>query len=428
MADFDKAACAGNTAPVPQAKGKAFDPFDPEQVLDPWPWLAAARKDAPVFYFPKLDLWCVSRYEDIQTVLKDHETFSSKGTSAVRELTPKLKDAYPNGHPSNRSITKMDPPEHTRVRKLLSKAMVPTIVTQLEPKIRERSNVLIDSFIREGSCNFVKQYASRLPVQVILDFIGAPAELEQDVILWAKDFFYLVQGGPELTDEMEAEIAARGKRIVQWINEFIEERRLHDKGDLISGLIRVKGDDGEPLLSNEEITGIINAFIVAGHETTAFTLSLLIRELLRHPSQWEQVKNDRSLIPNAVEETLRFRPPVYSMARKATKDAVVGGVAIPKGATVQLLLISANHDETLFDDPDTFNIHRKNASKNASFGHGIHVCVGAPLARLEGRIALETIIDRLPNIRLAEHQDERWVPHMISPRPQSILLEWDEWH
>ncbi|WP_419887224.1 cytochrome P450 [Neobacillus niacini] len=424
MTNFNQVSQVANTNQIPQVNGKAYNPLDLEQILKPWPWLEVARKEAPVFYLPMFNVWCVSRYEDVQNIFKDYKTFSSKGNAEVRELSPNLQVAFPNGHPSKKSITRMDPPEHTRVRKLLSKVMIPSIITKLEPKIRERSNTLIDTFIKDGSCNFVTQYANRLPVQVILDFIGAPAELEDDVIHWGKDFFYLVQGGQKL-NEMEGEIAKRGKRIVQWINEFIEERRVQDKGDLISELIRVKGDDGEPVLSNEEIIGIINAFIVAGHETTAATLSLLMRELMRHSNQLELVKNNRSLIPNAVEETLRFWPPLRGMFRMAKKDTMIGGVSIPEGAKVQLLIISANHDETVFDEPDIFDIQRKNANKNLTFGHGIHACIGAALARLEGRVALETILDRIPNIRLAEHQEECWMPHIISPRPESILIEWN---
>jgi len=403
--------------------GKNYDPLDLEQIVQPWPWLAVARKEAPVFYNPKVDLWCVTRYEDVQAVYKDFKTFSSKENGEVVELTPLLKEAFPDGHPSRLSMTKMDPPEHTRIRKLISKTMVPKIISQFEPKIRERSNMLIDTFINDGSCNFVTQFANRLPVQVILDFIGSLPELEDDVTLWGKDFFHLVQG--DFSDEMEVEIAERGKRIVKWINVFIEVRRVEDKGDLISQLIRSKGDDGEPLLNNQEIIGIVNSFIVGGHETTATALSMLIRELLRHPDQWEQVKKDRSLIPNAVEEALRFWPPIRGNFRKVLKETRIGGVLIPEGSRVQLLVISANHDETVFENPDNFDVNRKNANKNLSFGYGIHGCIGAALARLEARIALDTIIDRIPNIRIVENQDERWVPNIITSRPESIILQWN---
>jgi cytochrome P450 len=423
MNNSDQISYKTNKHSILRVNGKDYDPLDPEQIIQPWPWLAAARKEAPVFYNPKVEAWCVTRYEDVQAVYKDFKTFSSKENGEVVELTPLLKDAFPNGHPSRLSMTKMDPPEHTRVRKLISKVMVPKIISQLEPKIRERSNMLIDTFINDGSCNFVTQFASRLPVQVILDFIGAPPELEKDITLWGKDFFHLVQG--DFSEEMEVEIANRGKRIVKWINEFIEERRVEDKGDLISQLIRSKGDDGEPLLNNQEIIGIVNSFIVGGHETTATAISMLMRELLRHPNQWEQLKNDLSLVPNAVEEGLRFWPPIRGNFRKVLNETKIGGVSIPAGAKVQLLVISANHDENVFENPDTFDITRKNANRNLAFGFGIHSCIGAALARLEARVALETVIERIPNIRLVKNQDEQWVPNIITSRPESIIFQWN---
>jgi cytochrome P450 len=411
-------------AQCPVAHDKPFDPLDPEQVANPWPWLEAARRDMPVFFMEQFGVWCVSRYDDVLQVLRDPHTFSNRNANTFRELSPILREVYPNGHPGRHSMFLKDPPEHARVRKLVQKALTPKVVAQLEPKVRRRCDDLVDQFINDGRCDFAAQFSAWLPVQVITDVVGAPIERDEDFLVWGKDYFAIVEGGPVLTAEQEQELAERARRMMKWLHEFVDDRRYHPRDDLISGLILAEGDEGEPALSNDEIIGVVNSFLVAGVETTAVFIPLLVRELLRHPDQWEELKADRSLIPNTVEEALRFWAPARATRRLVLRDTEIGGVAIPEGAVVQILELSACHDSAVFERPETFDVRRPNASKHVAFGHGIHMCIGAPLARLEAQMALETLIARIPDVRLVEGQQETWLPHFTLPRFTSLLLEW----
>jgi cytochrome P450 len=265
-----------------------------------------------------------------------------------------------------------------------------------------------------------------LPVQVITDIVGAPMDKDIAFFHWGRDQFAIVEGGPELTPEMAQEMADRAGPFMEWMREFVEDRRANPReDDLVSTLIYATLEDGEPALGTPEVLGIINSFLVAGTETTAVSIPLVVRELLRHPTEWDEIRADPSLISNAVEEGLRYWSPARGTRRFVTKDAVLGGVPIPKGASVHLMLASPQRDEDVFDDPDVFDIHRPNANKNLAFGKGVHMCIGEPLGRLELRVAVETLIERIPDMRLVEPQEERWLPHMSLPRFTALELEWD---
>jgi cytochrome P450 len=413
------------SAQCPVAHGRPFDPLEVEQAACPWPWLRAAREQCPVFFMEQFGVWCVSRYDDVMQVLRDTTTFSNKGANTFRELSPTLREIYPNGHPGQHSMFLKDPPAHTRIRKLVNKALTPKVVAALEPTVRLRCNTLIDTFISDGRCDLAKQFAARLPVQVIVDTVGVPIERDEDFLRWGQDYFALIEGGPVLTEEQEHELADRNRALMTWLVDYVDARRREPQDDLISTLIQVTGDDGEPALSNDEIIGVVNSFLTAGVETTQVFVPLLVRELLRHPEQWEEVRADRSLIPNAIEEALRFWSPARATRRLVIEDTEIGGVPIPKGAVVQIMEVSANHDDEIFEQPESFDIHRSNANKHLAFGHGVHMCIGAPLGRLEARVALETLIDRIPSMRLAADQQEDWRPHFVLPRFTTLLLEWD---
>jgi cytochrome P450 len=219
---------------------------------------------------------------------------------------------------------------------------------------------------------------------------------------------------------------------------FIEERRRDPREDLTSALIHARTDDGEPALTTDEVIGVLNSNLVAGIETTAIFIPLLLRELLVVPERWAEIVADRTmpwgwlgasrsswLIDRAVDEALRMWAPARASRRVATEDSTIAGVPIPKGSAVLVAWASVNRDEAVFDDPDRFDLHRSNASKHLSFGRYTHMCIGAPLARLEARVAIEAFIDRLDDIRLVDGQDERWLPHTILPRFARLEIAWD---
>jgi cytochrome P450 len=409
----------------PYVAGERFDPLIPEHTASPWRWLRSAREQGPVYYDDRLDAWCITGYDDTRALYRDYERLSNRNSNTFRDLPPRLRAIYPNGHPGTNSMLLKDPPAHTRVRKLVNKALTTKVVADFEPQIVKRANDLIDAFVGDGRCEFYSQFSAIYPAQVIADVIGAPVELNDDLLNWGNDYFALTEGAPPLTPEHEVEIAERAERMVSFLEEFIAVRRATDHGDVVSGLIRATGDDGEPALSDDEILGVVNSFFVAGVETTQSFLPLLLRELLRHPEQWKAIVADPSKVENAVEEGMRYWPPARANRRFTVVDVTVGDVTIPAGSVVLLLPISANHDDAVFSAPETFDIDRPNASKHVGFGQGIHLCIGAPLARLEACVAVKALAQRIPSLRLVENQQDDWVPHVTLPRLVSLDLAWD---
>ena len=409
----------------PHVEGTRFDPLDGDQAACPWPWLRNAREHGPVFYDDKLNVWCITGYEDTRQLYRDYGRLSNRNSNTFRELTPTLRAIYPDGHPGTKSMLLKDPPAHTRIRKLVNKALTPKVVADFEPQITRRAKDLIDAFVGDGRCEFYSQFSVTYPAQVITDVIGAPVELNDDLLNWGNDYFALTEGAPPLTPEHEAEIAGRAARMLAFLEEFVRVRRENDHGDVVSSLIRATGDDGEPTLSDDEILGVVNSFFVAGVETTQNFLPLLVRELLRHRAQWNAIAADPSKIDNAIEEGLRYWSPARSNRRFTLVDVTVGDVTIPAGSVVLLLPISANHDDTVFTAPETFDIDRANAPKHLGFGQGVHLCIGAALARLEARVAVRALAETIPGLRLVENQPDAWHPHVTLPRLVALELEWD---
>lgn len=410
----------------PFAHGEPFDPVSLSVARDPHPWYRAARDQAPVFYVPEVDAWFVTRYRDVLEVLGKPTVFSNAEANEFKDLRryPPLHAAYPEGHPGRHSMLKKDPPEHTRVRRLAQKAFTPKAVKRMAPQIRRRADQLIDGFIADGRCDYADRFALRFPVLVVADITGAPVELADDFSLWGRDYFAMVKGAPEPTPEQQAEIADRGVRIQTWMTEFIEQQRRRPGDNLTAALIHARSDDGSPALSDDEVLGVLNSNLVAGIDTTTIFLPLLVRELLRRPRVWEELRADRSLIPRAVDEALRFWAPARTNRRAVTEDTEIAGVPIPKGAKLYIAIASADRDGEVFADPDNFDIHRENAHRHLSFGRLTHMCLGAPLARLEAQTAVEALIDRIPDVRLAAEQADHWLPHAILPRFTTLALEW----
>ena len=408
----------------PVVHGTPFDPFDPVQADDPYPWMQVARKEAPVFYMPELDVWCVTRYEDVLEVMRDDATFSARNAITPRPLSGPLAEVFPEGHPIRHSLLLKDPPEHNVVRKLVQRNFTPTAIARYEGMVRDRANALIDAFVDDGHCDLVAQYSGLLPVQVICDIIGIPDAETRNLGRWADDTMLLLEGGPPLSAEQEAELARRAKPVMEWLIAFVDERRDSPRDDLTSDLLRARTDDGRELMTTDEVVGFIDSLLIAGVGTTKNFIALAARELLSHPEQWNEMKDDRSLVENALEECLRLRTPSRGSRRTATRDVEIGGTVIPKGAAVQIMLFSPQRDETVFENPDTLDIHRPNVNQHFAFGRWTHMCLGANLARLEARVSFELFLDRLPRMRLVPDQEYRWVPNMTIPEFSSLQVEW----
>jgi cytochrome P450 len=408
----------------PLVHGRPFDPLDREQGGNPYPWLHAAQAEAPVFYMPELDLWCVTRYDDVLDVLRDTKTFSSRNVIRITQLAPEVADAFPDGYPNNKGLACLDPPEHDRLRKFAQKTFTPRMIAERATEVRDLCDVLVDAFVDDGSCDFVAQFANHLPIQAITRIVGAPDDRTQGFVTFAEDTMAMSASAPPLDRQERLDRSLRSVAFTDWLRGFIDERRAAPRDDLASALIHAQTDDGDPALSTAEVMSLIASILNAGTATTANFLPLMVREFLRHRGQWEAVKEERTLVPNVVEEALRLVTPVRGVRRTATREATVGDVTIPEGADLYVHYGAPQRDPAVFRDPDSFDIRREDLKKHFAFGRWTHMCLGAPLARLEGRVTLECLIERIPDVRLVEPQRERWTPNLLTPGFGSLLLEW----
>jgi cytochrome P450 len=338
--------------------------------LTPFPWYRAMRNAAPVAQDPNYGSWQVFRYADVQRVLSEYETFSSR-----------MGDASP----ISQSLIGMDPPRHRQLRTLVSQAFTPRAVENLAPRIREITDQLLDGITARGRFDAIADLAVPLPVIVIAELLGIPSSDRAQFKVWSDDIT-----GNSSYGGGQREMAA-------YFYRFVEERRREPRDDLVSALLRAEVDGQH--LSMTELLGFCVLLLVAGNETTT---NLIGNALLSFgedaPEAMELLAEQPALLPGAIEEVLRFRSPVQCMFRVTARPARLGDQEVPAGESVVAWIGSANRDEAVFEAPERFDV-RRSPNKHIAFGHGPHFCLGAPLARLEARIALEEVLRRLPNLR-----------------------------
>ncbi len=416
------AEAARAVTPAGASHEMVFNPMSDEHLANPYPTFAQARRKCPVFHNPAVNLWGVARYDDVWTALKDPARFSSSMSSTPGTgPSPEMQQVMKEGYPEVSTLVTNDPPSHTRFRALVNKAFTPSKVAGREAHVREVANELVDAFVGDGEVDIVWRFAYPLPMRLIAEFLGVPREDMDMFKKWSDDSVARLSVIPV---ERQIECA---RSIVEFQHYFaakIEERRRDPRDDMLTELVNARLDGVAPL-TVPELLSVLQQLLVAGNETTTNLIGNMLYLLLTHPDQWQAVKNDRSLAANAVEEALRMEPPVQGLFRTTTTDATLSGVDIPKGAHVQLLYASGNRDEFEFPDPDRFDVRRQNARTHLAFGGGIHFCIGAPLARLEGRVALETLIERLPNLRLHPTREPKRPPHFFLRGFEHLHLQWD---
>ncbi len=331
------------------------------------------RDEHPVYVAPD-GAYVLSRFDDVWTAVHDWGTFSSAGVAEAAELRPQM--IY------------MDPPDHTALRALVSRAFTPKRVADLEPRVRLVADQLLSRVAAAGTCDLVHEFASPLPSTIMSDLIGVPDEHRKAFQGWIEAFLEVT--GPE-------DIASRAANIYGLFGSLLAERRHSPADDLMSALLAAQVD-GENL-SDDDLLGFCFLLLVAGNDTTTSLISNGAELLARHQDQRGELAGDPSLIPAAVEEMVRIESPTQALSRTAMRDVDLHGTTIPAGSRVILLWGSANLDDREFADPDLFDIHRR-PTRHLGFGHGIHVCLGAALARLESRVAFEELLARMPEYEI----------------------------
>jgi len=397
-----------------------FDPLDPVTVECPYEFYKTMREHGGVYRVPGRGFFLVSRYDTAMKVLKDTETFSSKAGVAVPHTPDGSHPANPN---EVRTLLTADPPEHRKYRDLVNKAFSAKRVAALEGSIRSITDELIDSFIDKGRCELIYDFSIPLPLIVISDALGLPREKLRTFKEWSDG---IARFGGLTTPEEDDKIMAQMVEFGAYVDQMIAERAENLGDDFISELITATFD-GERPLNAAELNSIVTQFLVAGNETTTSTIAAGMWLLLTHPDQMEEIIADPSLIPNFVEEVLRYETPVQAHFRMAAKDTVLEGVEIPKGAGVGVIFGCGNRDDAKFPNAATFDIHRDNASRHLAFSQGIHYCPGAPLGRLETIIAFEHLLKRLKNIRLDEaNSDLSHVPSFTHRSLRKLALTFEK--
>lgn len=422
----------GNTLDMARLVG-----LDQEALKCPYPMFERLREESPVTYVPEIEAWVVSRYDDIAHISRHPETFSSimpTGPVLARQMMETLK-SLAEEDPSFgammlnqrgggvRVLLGADPPDHGRQRKLVNRAFTPPKVKGLEPRIREVAEKLVDAFIDRGSVEIVTEFGVMLPLTMIAECLGVADDELPKFKHWSDDFVAAI-GNQNMSREQLKALVVSQSEFFDYFSEKIEERRKEPREDLISDVVHAELD-GQPL-SDREMLGMFNQFLVAGNETTTKLLAFASRMLAEDPALVERLRNDPSLIPGFVEEALRLEAPVQGLFRTAIVDTEVGGVPIPAGANLMLVYASGNYDESQFENPENLDPCRRNAMKHLSFGHGEHYCLGAALARAEGRIAVETLVDRLDNIRVAPDQQLEFEPSYVLHGMKTLHLTFDK--
>jgi cytochrome P450 len=358
-----------------------YDPFAREVKEDPYPYYAWLRSKAPVYHNKRLDIWALSRYSDVSAALRNHEVFSSaEGFGRERVRVPMMIST--------------DPPQHGRLRSLASKAFTPRIVARMEPHIRKLLHGLLNEAIHRGSLDLVTDVAEPLPVIVIAEMMGVDPEQREKFKKWSDDTIAVVGGSPEADLNRYSQTWQEFK---SYFTDLFEQRRREPRDDFLTALVRAQDERGA--LNLVEMLNFNLLLLVAGNETTTNLIANGALALLEHPDEALKLRERPDRIPSAVEECLRYDAPIQSSFRTTTREIEIHGVKIPAASKVMMIYAASNRDPDQFENPDSFDVCRS-SNEHLSFGDGIHYCLGAPLARLEAKIALEEIPARFRRIRL----------------------------
>lgn len=378
---------------------------------NPFPLLASLRESEPVFrtHLPdktKTPVWLLTRYEDVFALLKDERFVKNRRSALTPEQARKLPWVPPMFRPLERNMLDLDQPDHTRLRALVHKAFTPRLVEQMRERVQALADELLDRVARRHEMDLINDYALPLPMTVITEILGVPTSDRHKFHKWSKAVVSL--SSPNATVRVIPSVWM----FIRYLRRFFKVRRRDLQDDLASALIQA--EEAGDKLSEDELLAMVFLLLIAGHETTVNLIGSGVLALLEHPDQMERLRQEPVLIKPAIEELLRYTAPVFmSTERYAREDVTLHGVTIPRGDMTLGVIGSANRDEKFFQNPDQLDVTRE-PNKHLSFGQGIHFCLGAPLARMEAQIAVYTLLQRMPDLRLKVSPDSlRWRPSMI---------------
>jgi cytochrome P450 len=403
-----------------------YQPLSPGELQDPYPTFRWARNNAPVFYAdvshtPGLGMWSIARHNDILAALRDTETFSSAGQRSPATPPDHIRHRMPD-YPWATTVLTQDGQEHKRSRRILQAPFTPQSVRAREGVVRAIMDRLVSQVGESGRMDFLSQIAFPLSLGTISEAIGFPEDRFDDLTRWVSVAFSVI--GNALTDEKDVSDAIETVAdFYEFMTELVADRLSNPRDDYLSVMVQTTAPDGSP----EPISTLVRSvftLIVAGFETTAQAMSLGLWQLLSNREQWQLLLADHSLIPGAVEEMLRYRSMVQRLFRTTTRDVDVAGVTIPQGSLVALLVSSSHRDNDSYANAEDFDIRRR-SNTHLAFGRGAHFCVGAPLARLEINVMLESMLKAFPSLRLADGPSPELLPDIRMAILRQLSLCWD---
>lgn len=397
---------------------EAFNPL----AEDPYPFYAWARQEQPVAFSSELNAWLITGYKEIQHVLLHPEMFSSCDalTSPVT-FYPGTFEELVKGYLPVPIVLNTDGAEHTRLRLPLTKAFAPARIRAIEPFIREVANALVDAFIDKKRTDIISQFAYPLALEVVLTLLGIPRYDIGQTRQWSHDWLTLMS--MQLDEEQQIVYARSVVAFQHYLAGLIEERKETPQNDLISALLHANVPGQEPLTETELVI-TLQGLILAGHESTTNMIGTGLLLLLENPERWQNLCAHPECIPSTVEEILRFDAPIQMFARTTTQEVTLNGVTLPVDASILLLYGSGNRDEAIFPQAHEFQMQRA-SNHHLAFGHGVHFCVGAALARLEGKIAFEVLCERLPRLSLVPDQALTHIPTLLFRGYERLEVTWD---
>lgn len=412
-----------NPAPAGCPAHGGYLPFAQD---DPFPAYARLRAEEPVMFDERIGYWVVTRYDDVKAVFDNWETFSSENAQApVRERGAEAKRIMAEGgFTAYSGLSARIPPDHTRIRKIVSRAFTPRRYKALEPEIRAHAQRLLDAMLahQDSSGDFVRDLAYDLPTVTILALIGADTAKVETFKRWSDSRAAMTWG--DLSDEEQIPHAHNLVEYWQECLRLVAEAHTTEKDSLVGDLVRAQSEGAE--ISDHEIASVCYSLLFAGHETTTTLISNTLRVLLAHRDQWRTVVDEPKRIPAAVEEVLRFSPSIVAWRRKALRDTEVGGVSIAEGDQLLLVMGSANRDDAHFSNPEEFDISRTNAREHLAFGYGIHYCVGNMLAKLQAKIVVEETAAKVPQLRLVDPESIHFGDNLSFRAPVAVPVTWKD--